>query len=111
MFPHLASETFWDKLAGLPIFAIVTYGARFFLIYEQIFHLFVHVDIHGVDTVHIDLIRRMEWLHVFYIPAVHREALVSDEETLVRNIKWWGVRGVDRCIFCFRFGTGAGSYH
>jgi hypothetical protein len=111
MFPILAAKTFWDELTSLPTFAIFTYGAKLGLVYEQVFHLLIDVDVPGVDIVHIDLTRRGVGLLVFLRPGVYREALVSDHGAIIRNITWWGIRGVDKCILCLHFGSRSADCH
>ena len=33
-----------------------------------------------------------------------REAIITERTTLIRNISWWGVHGVDVCRLCFYVG-------
>jgi hypothetical protein len=103
LFPHLAAETFWDELSGLPIAALVTIGIKWLLLREQTFHLLVTTDVPEIGTVNLYLRRRREGRGIVFLPAFRREAVIKDRDTLIRNINWWGVYGVDRCTLRFDF--------
>lgn len=100
-FPQLAAETIWDELAGLPIAALISFGVKYILVREQLFHLLVTMDVDGISIVNLKLLRRRDGVGVLFMPTLFKEAIIYNQDTLVRNISWWGVYGVDVCRLCF----------
>jgi len=103
-FPNLSAETFWDELSGLPIAAIFAIAAKSILLREKIFHLMVTVDVPGVQAVNVYLLRRRKGWNIIFMPALQREAYIAGRDTMIRNIRWWGISGIDVCTLCFNFG-------
>ena len=88
VFPELAAETFWDELSGLPVAALVTYGGQWLLLREQVFHLLLSVNIPGVHTVNLQLLRRRSALGLLFRHSLaHGEAKLKLQRVQVHRHK------------------------
>jgi hypothetical protein len=103
-FPDIAIHTFWDELSGPTVATLVVFGIRSLLYRERIFHLMVTMDVPDLRVAHLWVPRRRRGWGMVFVPNLQREALIQDRDTLIRNIFWWGVYGVDRCTVCITFG-------
>ncbi len=101
-FPYTAAETIWDELTGPTIASLVIFGTKALLYREKIFHLQVTMDVPDITTVNLYLLRRRGGWRLLLMPTFQREALIHDRHTFIRNVNWWGVYGVDRCVLCLK---------
>lgn len=104
LFPAIAHQTIWDEISGPTIAAVTIITIKSLLYREKVFHLMVVMDVPGMNTVDLYLLRRRSGWGLLLMPALQREALIDGRDALIRNIFWWGVFGVDRCTFCIKFG-------
>lgn len=109
--PAVAESTFWDELSGPTVATLVILGIKWLLYREMVFHLLITADIPGTENAQIWILRRRAGQGLILLPRLQREALISQPVTLVRNVFWWGVYGVDRCALYVRFGEGDTSSH
>jgi hypothetical protein len=103
LFPVISAETIWDDVTGPTIASLVAIAIKSLLVRKKIFHLLVTTDVPGISTVNLYLLRRHEGRGLVFKPTFQREAMINEKDTLIRNINWWGVYGVDRCLLCIKF--------
>jgi len=103
LFPVLSENTFWDELTGPTIAALVLVAVKMLLYRKRTFHLEIISDRKATRT-QVLILRRETGLRLIYMPRFWKEAQLSGGRQLVRNIFWWGVWGVDRCLLCIRTG-------
>ena len=110
-FPVLANQTIWDEITGPTIAALVILGIKWMLYREKVFHLLIVVDEPAGNTASLYVLRRQLNWDMIFLPTFQREDMIYGPQTLVRNVFWWGVFGVDRCTLDVRFGDSDATSH
>jgi hypothetical protein len=103
LFPSIAAETIWDEVTGPTIASLVAIAIKSLLYRKKIFHLMVTTDVPDIHVANLYLLRRRGGWGLIFMPRYQREAMIRDRDTLIRNINWWGVYGVDRCLLCIKY--------
>ena len=101
LFPLVAASTLWDEITGPTVVTLALLMIKWLMYRQMVFHVWLTADITGDSPVHMRVQRRRRGWRMFLLPVFDREALVSEPYAMIRNVFWWGVFGVDRCVLRF----------
>jgi len=101
LFPVISENSFWDELTGPTIGALAILAIKMLLYRQRTFHLQI-VSKQRAASVYLSLLRRDAGFRLIYLPRFRPEAVVAGRPGMVRNVFWWGIRGVDLCLLCVK---------
>lgn len=101
LYPHISTETLWDEFSILPALGFITFVATKTLIVQRTFHLYL-TNINPTGKIFLEMKRRqfgiLSWLSE-PVSMLEYKTKSSQKDLFIRNVSWYGIRGIDRCEF------------